>query len=122
MVDVPFVTVGGGLGSFAMVDVLRIAGIPSAAIKVLTTIDRPEQTYQFLAENSQIPSHERLRSDSSSTIDNIWGFPSYALREALSHPTLGEKLKPLLNVNALISMISSEPPALVTAPLTAKRS
>ena len=24
--DVPFVTVGGGLGSFAMVDILRIAG------------------------------------------------------------------------------------------------
>ncbi|MEM8926039.1 MAG: hypothetical protein AAGD35_21245 [Actinomycetota bacterium] len=98
IVDSPFVTVGGGLGSFAMVDVLRIAGIPSSAIKVLTTIDRPEQTYQFLAENSQIPGHERLRSDSSSTIDNIWGFPSYAVREAASAKGLGNKLKPLMNV------------------------
>lgn len=98
MIDSPFVTVGGGLGSFAMVDVLRIAGIPSSAIKVLTTIDRPEQTYQFLAENSQIPDHQRLRSDASSTMDNIWGFPSYAVREALSAPKLSDKIKPLLNV------------------------
>ncbi|MDH3684205.1 MAG: hypothetical protein OEV40_30155, partial [Acidimicrobiia bacterium] len=98
MIDVPFVTVGGGLGSLAMVDVLRIAGIPSSAIRVLTTIDRPEQTYKFLAENSQIPGHERLRSDSASTMDNIWGFPSYALREALAAKGLRAKLSPLLNV------------------------
>ncbi len=98
VIDSPFVTVGGGLGSFAMVDVLRIAGIPTAAIKVLTTIDKPEQTYRYLAENSQIPGHERLRSDSGSTMDNIWGFPSYAVREAWSAKGLGEKLKPLLNV------------------------
>ncbi|MEM9613364.1 MAG: hypothetical protein AAF962_25720 [Actinomycetota bacterium] len=98
MIDSPFVTVGGGLGSFAMVNVLRIAGIPTSAIKVLTTIDKPEQTYKFLAGNSQIPDHERLRSDSSSTIDNIWGFPSYALREGLSAKGLGNKLRPWMNV------------------------
>ncbi|MGF1597439.1 MAG: hypothetical protein ACFCVK_11020 [Acidimicrobiales bacterium] len=98
MVDVPFVTVGGGLGSLAMVDVLRVAGIPSSAIRVLTTIDRPDQTYRYLAENSQIPGNERIRSDSSSTIDNIWGFPSYAVREALSAKRLGDRLKPLMNV------------------------
>lgn len=98
MVDSPFVTVGGGLGSFAMVDVLRIAGIPTAGIKILTTIERPEQTYRFLAENSQIPAKERLRSDSSSTIDNIWGFPSYAVREALTAKGLGDKINPLKNV------------------------
>ncbi|MEL7155229.1 MAG: hypothetical protein AAFN30_01375 [Actinomycetota bacterium] len=98
MVDAPFVTVGGGLGSFAMVDVLRIAGIPSSGIKVLTTIDRPEQTYKFLAANSQIPDRERLRSDSSSTMDNIWGFPSYAVREAAAAKGLGNKIRPLMNV------------------------
>ena len=98
IIDVPFITVGGGLGSFAMVDVLRIAGIPSSAIRVLTTIDRPEQTYQFLAENSQIPLEERIRSDSSSTMGNIWGFPSYGLREAAAANGLKAKLKPLLNI------------------------
>ena len=98
IIDVPLVTVGGGLGSFALADVLRIAGIPPTAIKVLTTIDRPEQTYQYLAENSQIPLHERIRSDSSSTMGNIWGFPSYALREAAAAKGLKAKLSPLLNV------------------------
>jgi len=98
VVDVPFVTIGGGLGSFAITDMLRIAGIPSTAIKVLTSIDRPDQTYQFLAENSQIPSEERLRSDSGSTMDNIWGFPSYALREAAASSGLKAKLKPLWTV------------------------
>ena len=98
IVDSPFVTVGGGLGSFAMVDVLRIAGIPSSAIRVLTTIDKPEQTYKFLAENSQIPGHERLRSDSGSIMDNIWGFPSYGLREAWWAKGLGNKIKPLMNL------------------------
>ena len=98
MVDVPLVTVGGGLGSFALADTLRVAGVPSHAIRVLTTIDRPEETYQRLAEQSQIPLHERLRSDSASTIDNIWGFPSYALREGWSAKGLGNKLKPWMNV------------------------
>jgi pSer/pThr/pTyr-binding forkhead associated (FHA) protein len=98
MVDVPFVTVGGGLGSFAMVDTLRVAGIPSSAIRVLSTIDRPDQTYEYLAEASQIPRHERIRSDSGSTIDNIWGFPSYALREGLAAKGLKAKLEPWLNV------------------------
>lgn len=83
VIDIPFVTVGGGLGSFSLVNVLRIAGAPLASLKVLTGIDHPFQTYRYLATNSQIPEHERLRSDSSSTIDNIWGFPSYALRESL---------------------------------------
>jgi len=96
--DVEFITVGGGLGSFAMADHLRIGGLPTSAIRVLAGIDRPEQTYRYLAENSQIPVTERLRSDSSSTIDNIWGFPSYALREAWAKPGLAGKLRPLKQV------------------------
>ncbi len=82
VVDVPLVTVGGGIGSFQLVMHLRIAGIPTSAIAVLGVNDLPWQTYEYLTRVSQIPRGERLRSDSGSTPDNIWGFPSYALREA----------------------------------------
>jgi hypothetical protein len=98
VIDVPFVTVGGGIGSFVMVDYLRIAGVPTSQIKVLTTLDRPWQTYEYLTRVSQIPRGERLRSDSASRPDNIWGFPSYAVAEALSAKTLGAKLAPLKQV------------------------
>ena len=82
VIDVPFVTVGGGFGSFVMADVLRISGVPTDQIKVVTLLENPWDQYQYLATNSQIPGHERLRSDSASCPDNIWGFPSYAWREA----------------------------------------
>ena len=82
VIDVPFVTVGGGLGSLALVDVLRIAGVSPDRIRILTDLERPYDTYRYLARNSQIPDHERIRSDAASVMDNIWGFPSYALREA----------------------------------------
>ncbi|NND76007.1 MAG: hypothetical protein HKN44_13475 [Ilumatobacter sp.] len=88
VIDVPFVTVGGGLGSFAMVDFLRSAGVPPADMRVLGDSITPTETYEYLATNSQIPRHERLRSDASSVMDNIWGFPSYALREAWSKRSL----------------------------------
>ncbi|MEE8599990.1 hypothetical protein [Euzebya tangerina] len=94
IIDVPFVSVGGGIGSFVMVDYLRVAGVPPEQIKVLTNIDRPYQTYKFLCKNSQIPEHERLRSDSAATPDNIWGFPGYAIREGWTD----KSLKPWLNV------------------------
>ncbi|GAC1339795.1 MAG: hypothetical protein NVSMB29_07750 [Candidatus Dormibacteria bacterium] len=94
IVDVPFVSVGGGLGSFAMVDFLRIAGVPEQHIKVLTDIHRPYQTYRYLAQLSQIRDSDRLRSDSMTQMDNIWGFPSYALREAWEK----KRLTPLWNV------------------------
>lgn len=92
--DVPFVTVGGGIGSFVLTDFLRIYGVPASAIRVLTGLDYPWQTYQYLTKASQIPELERLRSDSSSMPDNLWGFPSYALREARVEKTLA----PLWNV------------------------
>jgi len=80
IIDTPFVTIGGGLGSFVMVDYLRIAGVPIDQIKVLTVLDYPWQTYEYLTGASQIPPTEVLRSDSGSCPDNIWGFPSYAAR------------------------------------------
>ena len=80
--DVPFVSVGGGIGSFAMVDTLRIAGVPSDSIRVISDVVDPTTTYDYLASNSQIRLEHRLRSDSSSVIDCIWGWPGYALRES----------------------------------------
>ncbi|MEM7093423.1 MAG: hypothetical protein AAF567_10515 [Actinomycetota bacterium] len=78
---IPFCSVGGGLGSFTMVDTLRVAGVPTDQMLVLSDIDVPSETYEHLANNSQIPRHERLRSDSGSVLDCIWGWPGYAMRE-----------------------------------------
>ena len=83
VVDIPFVSIGGGIGSFVTVDYLRICGVPTSAIRVFTQLDTPWQSYEYLTRVSQIPRGERLRSDSASCPDNIWGFPSYALREAI---------------------------------------
>ncbi len=92
--DVPFVTIGSGIGSFVTFDTLRIFGVSAASMAVLGPQEVPWASYEYLTRVSQIPRHERLRSDSASTPDNIWGFPSYALREALSDKTL----KPLWQV------------------------
>jgi hypothetical protein len=94
MVDVPLVLVGGGMGSFVTADYLRIAGVATDRIRVLSDIDYPWQTYEYLTRVSQIPRPERIRSDSASRPDNIWGFPSYALGEAWHDRTL----KPLRQV------------------------
>src|SRR4051794_33192521 len=94
VVDVPFASVGGGIGSFVTVDYPRIAGGPPDQIRVLSNLDQPWQTYEYLTRVSQIPRPERIRSDSSSRPDNIWGFPSYALAEAWRDRTV----KPLLHV------------------------
>ena len=88
-------TIGGGLGSFIWVDFLRIFGVSCDQIVALgiTPLDgdgnippnetqKPYWHYKELCLNSQIPNHERLRSNSDSCPDNIWGWPSYALREA----------------------------------------
>ena len=60
--------------------------------------ETPWQTYKYLTGTSQIPVGERLRSDSASTPDNLWGFPSYAVREALAEKGLRNRLAPLWNV------------------------
>jgi hypothetical protein len=96
IVDVPFITVGGGIGSFVTVDYLRIAGVGTDRIRVLSDIDHPWQTYEYLTRVSQIPRPERIRSDSASRPDNIWGFPSYALSEAMHDKTLAPLRQVLL--------------------------
>ena len=98
IIDVPFVTFGGGIGSFVTVDYLRIRGVPPESIKVLTPLKTPWESYEYLTRVSQIPRKERLRSDSASTPDNIWGFPSYAVREAFAAKSLKGFLAPLWQV------------------------
>ena len=99
MVDVEFTSIGGGMGSFAMVDTLRIAGVDPSRMVVLGDNDHPHQTYEHLATNSQIPHHERIRSDSSSVMDCIWGWPGYALREAV------EKKEPTWAMQVLVEPV-----------------
>lgn len=114
--QIDFAAVGGGLGSYIWVDLLRLSGIRADQIRVLGKVQfdeagnirpdvnqKPYWNYQQLCEFSQIPAHERLRSNSDSCPDNIWGFPSYALREAwtdLSKGELGHALKLLWQVFA----------------------
>jgi hypothetical protein len=98
VVDVPFVSIGGGIGSFVTVDYLRICGVPTSAIRVLTQLGHPWESYEYLTRVSQIPRGERLRSDSASCPDNIWGFPSYAVREALAARSLRKFVEPLFQV------------------------
>ena len=92
------VSIGGGLGSFALAHVLRVFGLPVEGLTVIGDGEKPARTYRYLARNSQIPDSERLRSDAGSTMDSIWGFPSYAWREALSEPGLANKVAPLWQV------------------------
>ncbi len=76
-----YATVGAGLGSFSWVDALRVSGVGTANIVAIGMDARPYGHYNNLAHNSQIPDWERLRSNSESTPDNLWGWPGYALRE-----------------------------------------
>jgi pSer/pThr/pTyr-binding forkhead associated (FHA) protein len=88
--EVNYTAVGAGLGSFVWVDLLRIGGVKSNEIVALGLEEKPYARYQRLCLNSQIPPHERLRSNSDSCPDNIWGWPSYALREAWHDLTKGK--------------------------------
>jgi len=76
-----YATIGAGLGSFVWSDLLRISGVKPEKVVALGMGPRPYGHYKLLTRNSQIPDHERLRSNSESTPDNIWGWPGYAARE-----------------------------------------
>lgn len=81
--EIDYLAIGGGCGSFCWVDHLRIYGVPAASIRVLGVAPdkTPYAKWGRLCRASQIPNHERIRSNSISTPDNIWGFPGYASRE-----------------------------------------
>ncbi len=76
-----YLTVGGGIGSFTWVDFLVISGVAPENIIAIGFEEKPYGRYQRLCENSQIPGHERLRSNSDSCPDNVWGWPGFAVRE-----------------------------------------
>ncbi|MGK7891618.1 MAG: FHA domain-containing protein [Leptolyngbyaceae cyanobacterium] len=80
--EVDYAGVGAGLGNYIWVDYLRISGVKAHQIVALGTQTKPYAKYKQLCLNSQIPLHERLRSNSDSCPDNIWGWPSYAVRES----------------------------------------
>ena len=81
--SIDFATVGGGLGSYIWADYLRIFGSKIEQIAALGMRQQaPYLNYKRLCLNSQIPLYERLRSNSDSCPDNLWGWPGYAWREA----------------------------------------
>ncbi|MBZ0296999.1 MAG: FHA domain-containing protein [Anaerolineae bacterium] len=82
--EVPYLAVGGGMGSFIWVDHLRVFGVKPDQVRAIGFEPKPYGRYRRLCQNSQIPDHERLRSDSGSTPDNVWGWPGYAMREAVT--------------------------------------
>jgi pSer/pThr/pTyr-binding forkhead associated (FHA) protein len=81
--EVEYTTIGGGLGSFIWVDLLRIGGVSTERIRVLGMEPQPYGRYQQLCLNSQIVPQERLRSPADACPDNLWGFPNYATLEAI---------------------------------------
>lgn len=87
--EVDYATIGGGLGSFIWADYLRIYGVKASQIAAIGIEPQPYSRYKQLCLSSQIPLHERLRSNSDSCPDNVWGFPSYAFREAWHDATKG---------------------------------
>jgi pSer/pThr/pTyr-binding forkhead associated (FHA) protein len=77
-----YAAIGAGLGSFIWINYLRICGVPTSDIVAIGFEAKPHSHYQRLCLNSQIPDHERLRSDSQSCPGNLWGWPGYGVREA----------------------------------------
>lgn len=80
--EVTYLAVGGGMGSFAWADCLRVSGVAAAQVMVIGTTAHPYDVYRRLCHASQVSDDDRLRSDSGATPDNLWGWPGYALREA----------------------------------------
>ncbi|MCY7368470.1 MAG: FHA domain-containing protein, partial [Chamaesiphon sp.] len=81
--EVEYATIGGGLGSFIWVDLLRVGGVSTERIRVLGMEQQPFGRYQQLCLNAQIVPQERLRSPADACPDNPWGFPNYATLEAI---------------------------------------
>ncbi|MDP9371230.1 MAG: FHA domain-containing protein, partial [Chloroflexota bacterium] len=94
--ETTYLAVGGGLGSFVWVDHLAVYGADPRGIVAIGLEEKPYGRYARLCRQSQIPDHERLRSNSDSCPDNIWGWPGYAVREvgsSLVHGDFGNAAK-----------------------------
>ena len=91
---VKVVSIGGGLGSFALVDRLRIGGVAESDIAVVSAHRQPAGAFLDRCIASGLDLEDRLRSTSSARIDNPWGFPGYAAEEAWSR----RSVKPLAGV------------------------
>lgn len=94
--ETTYLAIGGGLGSFAWIDHLMISGVPEQQMVAIGLEPKPHARYERLCLNSQIPTHERLRSNSDACPDNIWGWPSYGLREisrSLGRGQIGNALR-----------------------------
>ncbi|MEX2238625.1 MAG: FHA domain-containing protein [Dehalococcoidia bacterium] len=74
-------TLGGGIGSFIFTSHARSFGVPQEQMLVASNETKGYARYRRLVQNSQIPDHERLRSNSDACPGNPWGFPGYAARE-----------------------------------------
>lgn len=94
--EIEYATIGGGLGSFIWVDLLRVGGVSTERIRVLGMEQQPYGRYQQLCLNAQIVPQERLRSPADACPDNLWGFPNYATLEAIRGIAKG-KLKSSLS-------------------------
>ncbi|MCB8943914.1 MAG: zinc ribbon domain-containing protein [Ardenticatenaceae bacterium] len=81
LTETTFLALGGGLGSFAWVDYLRVCGVAAEQIRVVGQEAKPYARFARLCEHSQIFGEERIRSDSGSRPDNLWGWPGYAVQE-----------------------------------------
>jgi len=78
-----FLTIGGGIGSFIWINNLMVYGARPAHVMSIGMETKPYARYQRLCRQSQIADANRLRSDSGATPDNVWGYPGYAVREAV---------------------------------------
>ncbi|MER7558934.1 hypothetical protein ABTZ46_18470 [Nocardioides sp. NPDC126508] len=94
--QVPIVSIGGGLGSFALADRLRIGGVGTDDIRVVSLHRQPDQAFADACRDSGMGPRDRLRSESSARIDNLWGFPGYAAREARETNSPGLMLRSLV--------------------------
>ena len=103
--EITYLGVGGGLANYTWADHLVIFGANPNDIMTIGFEPKPYGRYRRLCLNSQIPDHERLRSDSGSTPDNIWGWPGYALREIWTDLLRGR----LAHVAKILWQIFTEP-------------
>ena len=97
--------IGGGLASFAVVDALRSNGVSKGDIRVIGEYAKPYGKFKERCENSGIAPNDRLRSDSSATPGNIWGWPTFGMREVITLAKHGH----LLKSSKLIARLFTEP-------------